>query len=275
MRACLSQSAENEPVSELPDRGHVQGILNNDADACCASHRASVDPTSDYMKLLRQMWDSGKSDVGPWDFARVAEIAFLRNGYIQEWFFSAKDRALRRKATPNRTIVRLREWLVSRADPRAGGVVAVAVFHPHDAPFSSVLPVDAQLLTWLLDEAAPKRREPLRALIKYSRPRGEYDAVLRYDWREKITDWEMRRSRVSIVSDAPLWLRLTTHGAAMGHSEKERYVPSTALQKCRNTCAALAERLLSRAEHRSLRVVADFRLLGMPKARLPYGRKSR
>ena len=65
-------------------------------------------------------------------------------------------------------------------------------------------------------------------------------------------------------------------GPAMAHSVRERYVPAAALQKCRNTCAALAERLLRHNKPQgsevqgSLRVVADFRLHGA-RAKLQRG----
>ena len=274
--ASAAPSADQEPTRRRSVKEErSDGRVNRDA----------VDPSNDYMDLLHQLWTSGRSsagswdtgtnmdtvtnNAGPWDTTQIAEVAFLSQGFIADWFFSSLDGTLRRKGRPNQNISHLRERFMQQADPRAGGVIAIAIFQPKDALVVSVLPVDATLIMWLLSEdgAGLKRREPLRALIQYRRPRGDHDSVLRFDWREKITDWEMRRSRVPIISDAPLWLRLTTHGPAMAHSERERYVPAAALQKCRDTCAALAARLLSQPKGGSIRVVADFRLLGMTKPR--------
>ena len=224
----------------------------------------AIDPTSDYRNALLRLWSSGRSQAGPFQHSQIAEVAFFSDGFVQDWFFSSCDGTLRRKSRQNQNTACVLAHFLRRADPRGGGVVAVAVFQPRDALVVSVHPMDAALIEWLLDDAGPalKRREPLRALLLYRRPRGDHDAVLRYDWREKISDWEMRRSRAPILSGAPLWLRLTTHGPAMAHSERERYVPAAALLKCNTTCTAIAARLLSRTQQEgSLRVVADFRLL--------------
>eukprot|EP00966_Prymnesium_polylepis_P211270 4892519-Prymnesium_polylepis.1 len=56
----------------------------------------------------------------------------------------------------------------------------------------------------------------------------------------------------------------------MAFSEAERYVPAPALARCRDACRELAMRLGSRAAQGSLRVVADFRLLGGDKVELVW-----
>lgn len=294
-------------LQELPFAARLSSDLHDSSDPLSGT-REHVDATSDYMELLTRLWSSGRvnpsqedeeiakreafnhaSDLAsamrnmrvdkaappelrPWDTARIAEVAFFGAGFVRAWYFSALDGTLRRKGRQKTSCADLLSSFVKHSNSKSGGVTAVAVFQPKHSDKASMIPLDSPTLNWLLDNEgdALRRREPLRALLRYKKPRGECDAVLRFDWREKVSDWEMRRSRVPLACLAPLWLKLTTHGPAMAFSERERYVPAAALAVCKETCRQLAFRVGNRERQGSLRVVADFRLMGGDKVELMW-----
>ncbi|KAL1515274.1 hypothetical protein AB1Y20_001906 [Prymnesium parvum] len=252
-----------------------------------------IDPSADYMELLLELWHAAQPPHPPlpsrssqalWDAVRaelpllsratpppaaapaaaapsaprISEVAFFSSGCVSMWFFTARDGSLRRKSRAKANCAALLDSLASRGDRRAGGVLALALFQPEACAVTHAAPLDAAALAALLGASAPSaaRRHSLRALLRYTKPRGEHDAVLRFDWREKICGWELRRAVAPLGGGGALWARLCTHGPAASCSARERFAPPRALDECRRVCRELAARRGGRR-----RVVADFRLL--------------
>ena len=121
-------------------------------------------------------------------------------------------------------------------------VVALAIFGPngtmdaHGRANSKVATLEAAQLRWLLDPRDSTRRNELMAVVKYIRPRGDREAVLRFDWRAQVRNYELRSacaplhapSSASVVGPAE---RLATHSPALCHSYKEKHVPQAAVRE--------------------------------------------
>ena len=93
--------------------------------------------------------------------------------------------------------------------------------------------------------AAPRAQ----CIIKYVRPRGEREAVLRVDWRRQVCSYELRSACAPLVAGStativPAYQRLSTHHPAFYHSQKEKHVPTAAVREASAVCEGLAARLL-------------------------------
>jgi hypothetical protein len=224
-----------------------------------------------YWYFLDKLWSSAgpecsdKSDAKLWTHP-IADVAFFTAGCVRAWFFTAKDGTLRKKTKKNTVVAQLRDHFASARGGALGNVVALAVFQPGSlTEFSgppAVVPLDFAALHWLLDVNDAKRRIELRAITRYV-PSGEREAVLRFDWRAHVCSFECRLSCYPLqAASVPLNQRLSTHCAALCHSQKAKHVPTSAVKQAATVCASLAALLLERREPEARRICADFKLLG-------------
>jgi hypothetical protein len=253
----------------------------------------SVLPEGSYWLLLQALWRSGsdaqqEGDVGgfephgEWTSCPVADVAFFDKGFVRAWFFTAKDGALRKKKKKSLGVNELAAAFGRGTDSGfETDVVALAVFGPNGKMDeagrrnSSMAPLDRNALRWLLDQRDSSRRAELQAIVKYVQPRGEREAVLRFDWRAQVCSFELRSAMAplksaSSLSVVPAYQRIATHAPALVHSYKERHVPAAAVKECAAVCDALAQRLLAHRPRDQIRVCADFKLLGGDKVVLAW-----
>ena len=246
---------------------------------------SSTLPAGSYWLLLQTLWRTGCDaqdegdaggfeQMGEWNSCPVADVAFFDKGFVRAWFFTAKDGALRKKRKKS---LGVNELAVAFGKGQSSGleqeIVALAVFGPNGKMDeagrrnSSVAPLDRNALHWLLEQRDSSRRTELQAIVKYVPPRGEREAVLRFDWRAQVCSFELRSSMAplkaaSSLSVVPPYQRLATHAPALVHSYKEKHVPASAVKECAAICQALAARLLPDLPRDQVRVCADFKLLG-------------
>ena len=170
----------------------------------------SVLPEGSYWLLLQALWRSGQDaqdegdaggfePQGEWTSCPVADVAFFDKGFVRAWFFTAKDGALRKKKKKSLGVNELASAFGRGTDSGfETGVVALAMFGPNGKldeagrRNSSVAPLDRNALRWLLDQRDSSRRSELQAILKYIQPRGEREAVLRFDWRAQVCSFELR-----------------------------------------------------------------------------------
>ena len=244
-------------------------------------------PDGSYWEFLQNLWRSGLDDDDsgekPWTTAPVGEAAFFHHGFVRAWYFTARDGALRKKAKKSLSVAELCKHccrgspMPSSITPTPGDpgeVVALAIFGPNgvmDEPGrrgSTVAALERGPLRWLLDPNDNARRRELQAIVKYVRPRGDREAVLRFDWRAQVCSFELRCATVPLQSPSnasivPAYQRLSTFSPALYHSEKEKHVPPPAVREASAVCEALAARLVDPQVARDqVRICADFKLLG-------------
>lgn len=231
-------------------------------------------PSGSYWELLQALWRSGIEGGKEWDASPITEVAFFTQGFVRGWYFTARDGTLRKKKMKS---LGVSELATAFARGESTGfeedVVAYAIFGPNgvmDAAGragSSVAPLERASLHWLLDQRDSSRRRELQAILKYVRPRGRHEAVLRFDWRAQVCSFELRSSispikSASSASVVPPYQRLSTHGPALVHSQKETHVTVAAVREASAVCEKLAERLQPDVPRDRARVCADFKLLG-------------
>ena len=237
-------------------------------------------PEGSYWALLQDVWRSGlpvQADDRPddWRGCTVCDVAFFTQGFVRAWYFTARDGTLRKKRMKN---LGVQELVAAFGAGKSVGleeeVVALGIFGPTgimDAAGrvgSTVAPLERATLRWLLDRRDSSRRKQLHAVLRYVRPRGERESVLRFDWRAQVTSYELRSSMAplksaSTASIVPAHVRLATHGDTnLLHSCKEKHVPTAAVREAAQVCATLAERVQPGVPRERVRVCADFKLLG-------------
>ena len=249
-----------------------------------------TNPEGSYWEFLQMLWqstaDAAEAEDGPalgWRGSPIAEVAFFRHGFVRAWYFTAKDGTVKRKQKKSLSVAELSKRLCAgnplpsanvplENDP--GEVVALAVFGPNglmDLPGrmgSSVAALERGPLRWLLDVDDAQRRHELQAVVRYVRNRGEREAVLRFDWRAQVSQYELRSAMAPLQAGSshtvvPAYQRLSTHGPVMYYSEKERHVPEAAVRKATEVCEGLASRIASKNTPREeVHICADFKLLG-------------
>ena len=241
-------------------------------------------PQGSYWELVQTLWRSGLPTASSsldeeavdnsWYGCAFADVAFFSDGFIREWFFTSKDGSLRKKRPKS---LGVQELAAAFGRGQSHGieeeVVALGVFSPEGRmdtqarAKSTVAPLERAQLRWLLDGRDASRRTNLAAVLKYVRPRGDREAVLRFDWRAQVCSYELRSACAplnapSSASMAPAYQRLATHSGALLHSYKERHVPALAVKEAAAVCEALAARLRPTMRRDQVRVCADFKLLG-------------
>lgn len=245
-------------------------------------------PEGSYWEFLQLLWQAHmdeSEDGGPagWRGAPIAEIAFFRHGFVRAWYFTARDGTLKRKMKKSLSVVELAKQLckgkplasaVTPVEHDPGEVVALAVFGPGgimDLPGrrgSSVAALERDPLCWLLDGNYAERRHELQAVVKYVRPRGDREAVLRFDWRAQVSSYELRSAMAPLQAGSshtivPAYQRMSTHGPVMYYSQKERHVSALAVREASAVCAGLAAKVVEADVSREdVRICADFKLLG-------------
>ena len=245
-------------------------------------------PDGSYWQFVQLLWQSQLGEVDSDEFEHfsgvpIAEVAFFTHGFVRAWYFTARDGTLRRKMTKHLSIAELAKHLcagkplpssITPTDNDPGDVVALAVFGPGgkmDAAGrkgSSVAALERGPLCWLLNPDDAKRRSELQAIVRYVRPRGGRESVLRFDWRAQVSSYELRSACAPLQAGSsntivPAYQRLSTHGPAMCFSQKEKHVPVAAVERATEVCARLAARVVGAdcpREH--VRICADFKLLG-------------
>ena len=229
-------------------------------------------PDGSYWEFLSVLWRSAFAEEADEEEAKayagctIADVAFFHHGFVRAWYFTARDGTLRRKSNKKLSVVELTNFLCRGApqpssitptpdDP--GEVVAVGLFGPGGAmdakgrQGSALAALERGPLRWLLEPNDTGRRRELQAIIKYVRPRGEREAVLRFDWRAQVCSFELRSANAplqagSTATIVPAYQRLSTHGPALCHSGKEKHVPPAAVREASAVCESLAERLIER-----------------------------
>ena len=249
-------------------------------------------PEGSYWLLIQNLWrtgfaaagegEDGGLSIGEWNSCPFADVAFFDQGFLRAWFFTDKSGALRKKRVKS---LGVNELSAAFGKGESHGleqeVVALAVFGPSgkmDAEGragSNVSPLDRNSLRWLLDQRFSARRAELQAILKYVAPRGEREAVLRFDWRAQVCSFELRSAMAPLKSPSsasvvPAHQRLATHGPALVHSYKEKHVPHAAVKEAAAVCEAIAARLMPHTERDQVRVCADFKLLGGDKVVLTW-----
>ena len=234
-----------------------------------------------YWEVLQALWRSGLGEAPPdhegdllWRSCPVADVAFFTEGYVRAWFFTSKDGVLKRKKKSSLGVHELADaFAKGQSSGHEEEVVALAVFSPGgrmDAASrakSTVAPLERAELRWLLDHKHGSRRDDLQAILKYVKPLGYHEAVLRFDWHAHVTSYEMRSAcnpikATSSLSVVPAYVRLATHSSAVLHSQKANHVADAAVREASAVCEALAARLRPGMPRDQVRVCADFKLLG-------------
>ena len=239
-------------------------------------------PEGSYWELLQNLWRTGLETGSEWSASPVTDVAFFTQGFVRAWYFTARDGTLRKKRMKSLGVSELAAaFSKGESSGHEEDVVAYAVFGPNgvmDAAGragSSVAPLERASLRWLLDQRDSSRRKRLQAILKYVRPRGERESVLRFDWRAQVCSFELRSSvfplkAASSASAVPPYNRLSTHGPALVHSQKEKHVTAAAVREASAICERLAQRILPHVARDRARVCADFKLLGGDRVQLMW-----
>jgi len=227
-----------------------------------AATAADALPSNDgYRALLRALWRRGRASE-PFRCIDIAEVAFVEDGSVAEWFFTDKDGALRRKhgaSTSNEQLVN--ELRKQRRRGAGCEFLALAYMQQQPGGAAGVVPLTHHGLQWLL-MGHPSRRKGLRAVQRFVSPRGARECVLRADWRAQLIELEMRCARqpLAISTIAPEE-RLSTFSPILAHSQQLGHVPSAASEMAPAVCAALSDVLQSDLPRDERRVVADLKLV--------------